>query len=112
MRSLCLGLLAAVSFSSLAINSDYVGSSTSTIVIVNSYSEYGGGDVYFTLASPADECPNGYWMRKTDPGFQANLSMVIAAYQAKSSVRIYGLPDEMWSGTSGKACRLYAISYR
>ncbi len=112
MRSLYLGLLAAVSFSSFAINTAFEVSPQSTIATINSYSEYGGGDVHFTIASPSTKCPNGYWLRKTDPGFQANLSMVIAAYQAKSIIRINGLLNELWPGTTGRACRVYSVSYR
>ncbi|GAB6263551.1 hypothetical protein [Photobacterium sp. R1] len=107
--ALVFGLM---SFHSYAANQNYVGSSVTTIKEMHSYSEVGGGDVVFKLASPESSCPGGYWLRKTDPGFQANLSMVIAAYQAKTSVVSYGLPDEIWSGSEGKYCRLYAISYR
>ncbi|WP_330960985.1 hypothetical protein [Photobacterium sp. 53610] len=107
--ALVFGLM---SFHSYAVNQNYIGSTVSTIKEVTSYSEYGDGDVVFKLASPEATCPSGYWLRKTDPGFQANLSMVIAAYQAKTSVMAFGLPDEIWSGSKGKYCRMYAISYR
>ncbi|QUJ69864.1 hypothetical protein KDD30_16970 (plasmid) [Photobacterium sp. GJ3] len=113
MRLLVVLLAGLLSMSANAVNMNYVGSGVSTIKILHSYSEYGGGDVYFTLTEPeTTACPNGYWLRKTDPGFEANLSMAIAAYHAKSSIEAYGLSDEIWSGSNGKYCRLYAISYR
>lgn len=95
---------------SLAAN--YKGSPISKIASVTSYAQYGPGDVIFSIENSIPECTNGYWLKKSDPGFQANLSMLIAAYQAKSKVVVYGLPAEIWPGSSGKFCHLYSITYK
>lgn len=97
----------------LVVSADYIGSNQSHIVLVNSYNKYGSGDVIFRLSAPIEEC-YGYWINKGEPGFEANLSMIIAAYQAKSPVVVYGLPaqSERWQGSSAHWCKLYAISYR
>jgi len=79
-------LLAATIFS-FALSSyaaPYLGSPETKISSIASYSQYGNGDVTFTIENPIPECSNGYWLKKEDPGFQANLSMVIAAYQANN----------------------------
>ncbi len=112
MRGMLLVFFVGCAGGVSAINTNNIGSGSTTVSAVYSYSEFGGGDVYFTINDPIAECSKGYWFRKTDPGFEANLSMLLAAYHASSTVVIYGLPDEPWSGTSPTACRLYAISYR
>ncbi|MEI8594388.1 hypothetical protein [Photobacterium sp. Hal280] len=114
MRQIFAILMVFVSIKSYAFDVNYVGSGASTIKMIHSYSEYGGGDVIFRLAeSETTSCPSGYWLRKTDPGFDANLSMLIAAFHAKSRVVVYGLPDEIWPGSqTGKYCHLYAINYQ
>lgn len=112
IKKFSVAILAVWVACALAVNTNYIGSGTTKISLVYSYSEFGGGDVYFTIENPIPECSKGYWFRNSDPGFEANMSMVLSAYHAKSPVVIYGLPDEPWSGTSQTACRLYAISYR
>ena len=105
----------AIIMSTFALSSfagSYIGSLETKINAVISYSEFGDGDVIFTIENPIPECSHGYWLKKVDPGFQANLSMVIAAYQAKNPVVIYGIPEEIWPGSSGKACHLYNIKYK
>jgi hypothetical protein len=88
------------------------GSPITNIAEIYSYSEYGGGDVVFSLKNPSANCDKGYWLKKSDPGFNANLSMLIAAYHAKTNVIVYGHINEIWDGSTGKYCHLYAINYR
>lgn len=82
------------------------------VVLVGSYNALGGGDVYFQLQEPTANCPAGYWMTKSDPGFSSNMAAVISAYHAKSSVTIFGMPNQTWSGTAARACKLYLIQLR
>ncbi|MDE1243547.1 hypothetical protein [Vibrio aestuarianus] len=91
----------------------YIGSEETYISSVISYNQFGAGDVVFRLDKPIQQC-HGYWINKGDPGFEANLSMIIAAYQAKSPVMIYGLPaqSEKWKGSRNHWCKLYQITYR
>lgn len=35
--------------------------------------------------------------------------MVLSAYHARSSVWVYGYPDQIWLGSGSKYCRLYAL---
>lgn len=89
----------------------YITAPVSTVTRVGSYNQFGNGDVTFSIANPIQECSDGYWFTKSDPGFQANLSMVIAAHQTKTPVIVTALPEQMWSGSSsGKFCKLYVIS--
>ncbi|KAF7786945.1 hypothetical protein PRUB_a3770 [Pseudoalteromonas rubra] len=48
-------------------------------------------------------------MTRSDPGFDANLSVLLAAHLAKSEVIAHGYPHKRWAGSTGKYCLLYAI---
>jgi hypothetical protein len=85
-------------------------SAVSTVVLVESYNSYGGGDVFFKIASPAVACADGYWLTKADPGFTANMAIIVSAYQAKSPVRAAGLVNQLWAGSGGKFCKLDHIT--
>lgn len=106
---LAISILALMSLRAIAVG--YIPTDSTTISNIYSYTNYGNGDVAFRVANPIDECSHGYWFNKDDAGFSANLTMIIAAYQAKSTVKIYGLPDQLWAGSSGKYCKLYNIQF-
>lgn len=77
--------------------------------MVGSYNDYGDGDVIFKIQTPIQQCPGGYWLTKSDAGFSADLSLILSAYQAKNDVIVYGLPSQIWSGSSTNYCKLYSI---
>ena len=84
---------------------------SSKVKEIYSYSEYGGGDVIVKLESNSVNCSDGYWLKKIDPGFQVNVSMLIAAYQANNQLVLKGHTDQMWPGSSGKFCHVYSVNY-
>lgn len=88
-----------------------VGTAATRISFLDSYNQYGGGDVIFKVETPIYDC-YGYWISKTDPGFQANMSMLTAAYLAGTSVVVFGLADQLWSGSGNKYCKLHSVSYQ
>ena len=93
---------------------DLDGSTESIVTRVASYNEYGAGDVVFWIANPTAKC-HGYWITKGDPGFSANLSMVIAALQAKTHVMVHAHSSdaERWKGSNtGHFCKLYSLDLR
>lgn len=100
-----------VAMSNYSMAAIYKGSPISKIASVTSYAGY-SGDVHFSIENSIPECSDGYWFIKTGAGFEANLSMVIAAYHAKSNVIIHGLPAERWYGSNGNFCHLYDITYK
>ncbi|TMP38213.1 hypothetical protein [Pseudoalteromonas rubra] len=101
-------LIILCTFSSLTFAA-VKGSSKTTVATLITYSQYGQGDVVFKLAAPEESCPDGYWMKKADPGFEANLSVLLSAYHAKSKVIARGHDDKVWAGSAGKYCLLYSI---
>lgn len=85
------------------------GTILTKITEIGSYSEFGGGDVYIKVQNPSSHC-DAYWIRPSDPGFQSNLSMALSAFHAKSNVKVFGLRDELWNGSTGvKFCRVYGL---
>ena len=100
-------LLVLLSTSALANNES---SGVTTITRIISYNQYGDGDVVFRVANPTSSC-FGYWINKNDAGFNANLSLLIAARQAKTDVKIHGITTQRWNGSGSFWCKLYAIEY-
>jgi hypothetical protein len=80
------------------------------ITEVLSYNQVGGGDVAFSVANPTTNCPAGYWLTKSDPGFSANYAIILGAYWSQNSVKVVGLPDQKWTGSSATFCKVYVIS--
>lgn len=104
IKSIILVLL--LSFGATDCFAETESTGQTTIKRLVSYNQQ--GDVIFTVNNPSSNC-YGYWISKSDAGFDANLSMVLAAYHAKSPVRVYGLNHIKWSGSSNFWCKLYAI---
>jgi len=107
MKKLIIATLITISMSVFATES----SSLSKVKRIIAYSEYGDGDVAIVLESNGATCVNGYFLKKSDPGFDANFSMVLAAYHSKSAIKVLGHTDQKWAGSSGYYCHAYSIIY-
>jgi hypothetical protein len=103
-----IGLIAAF-FTSGAFAQAALQSPSTTLSAVYSYNQWGNGDVAFKVANPIPECIDGYWLTKADAGFQTNMATILLAFQGNTSVVIYGIPSQLWSGSTGKYCKLYSI---
>lgn len=81
-----------------------------TISEIQSYPEYGSGDVIFKVANPGEIC-KGYWLAPSTPGFDANLSLALSAFHSASKVRVWGhtQAENKWGGSSTHLCKLYSI---
>lgn len=102
-----IGLMAHAGTSYAAFSNSQV----TTINYLSTYVQYGSGDVIFRLANPTGDC-YGYWLTKSDAGFQATMAMLLAAYQAKTPVAITAYNDQIWAGSGNAYCKLYDIEYR
>ena len=104
-------LIFALFCTSLYANASTTG--TTKINRIVSYTNHGNGDVIFTVKSPISAC-TGYWLSKDDSGFNANLSMIIAAFQSQSNLIISGDSDEeqKWTGSTSSYCKLESVDYR
>ena len=77
-----------------------------------SYADFGNGDVYVELESKVAGCPSGYYVNRDDKGFNNNFSMLLAAYQAQSSIYIYAYDSTKWAGSSAQVCKIYSVMYK
>ena len=105
MRIILSIVLLLVSTVSFAANE---ASGREKIIRLLSFSEFGGGDVQIVLETNGSICADGYWLRATDPGFNANVSMLLSAYHSKEEVTIVAHSDlqDKWPGSSGYFCRV------
>ena len=104
-----LFLLSSILLSQIVFGTET--SPSSSIQKLISYSEYGGGDVVVVLEENGTTCTNGYFLKKTDSGFDANLAMLLSAYHAKSPLRLDAHTSDKWDGSTGYYCHVYSIAY-
>ena len=79
------------------------------ITSLYTYSEYGGGDVIITVQVPHANCAAGYWLRMSDAGAKTMYAQLLSAYHVKARVRVQGHDDQIWGGSGGRYCRIYAV---
>jgi hypothetical protein len=74
------------------------------------YTNYGGGDFVFTTSAQASGCESGWYMKATDPGYKAAVSVVLTAQAAGLQVIVYGDTADLWTGSpSGHFCRIQTV---
>lgn len=97
-------------FSSFS-NATVYSTSASTIARVDTYTQYGEGDVIITLAnnSLAASCPYGFWIRGTDRGAKTTFAQVLAARHTDSAIVIHADTSITWSGSQFAACLVWTI---
>jgi hypothetical protein len=109
-RSTALGLTAALVMSALACAKE--PSSKGVISRLITYTNFGNGDVFISLPTNGAICTYGYYMNKDSLGYQASLSMLLAAYQAKTPVKLTGNESNRWTGSGNPVCELYSVEYK
>ena len=80
------------------------------IVTISAYTSFGNGDVILTVDSQPTGCDAGFWLSKSDPGFSSTLSVLLAAFHAKSKISISGDPNQLWGGTTSKYCKIVWVT--
>ncbi|MGI0119880.1 hypothetical protein [Zooshikella sp. RANM57] len=103
----CLFIL----FSAFALSDELTTSPYTQIESVDAFTDFGDGDIIFDLVAKVNGCERGYWMNKNHPGYNTTMSMIIAAYQAKTRVLVRGYSQRRWTGSAGPFCQLYSIRY-
>jgi hypothetical protein len=74
------------------------------------YTSYGGGDFVFSTSGQASGCESGWYMKATDPGYKAAVSVVLTAQAAGLQVIVYGDTADLWSGSpTGHFCRVQTV---
>lgn len=107
MRSYLLARVAAV-VSALGISAG-AGAMVLTPVVnvtrIQSYTEYGDGDVVFDVDTAVAGC-NGFWLRPIDKGFKQTFAVLLMAKASGIPVVVYAHDDQLWSGSTDKYCRV------
>src|ERR1700686_1908285 len=81
-----------------------------TITQSFAYTSYGGGDFVFTTSVHAAGCASGWYMKATDPGYKAAVSVVLTAQAAGLQVLVYGDNSDLWAGSpTGQFCRIQTV---
>lgn len=87
-----------------------VQSNSSTITGITSYTQFGSGDVTFTLSSSGlTGCSGGFWIRPTDGGASNVIAQVLEAQITGKTVVVYADNTVIWSG-GPQACLVWAVS--
>ncbi len=77
------------------------------ISALTSYTTYGNGDVLFEMEQLPASCNGGFWLKKDDPGFSSNLSIVLSAFHAGATIKAAGYDTELWpAASSANYCRV------
>ena len=85
-------------------------SASVTVTQSYAYTSYNGGDFVFSTSVAAPGCPNGWYIKATDPGYKAAVASVLTAQAAGSFVVVYGDNSDLWSGSpSGQYCHVQSV---
>jgi DNA-directed RNA polymerase specialized sigma24 family protein len=103
--------LTAACFVSVASAAVYSNAVPATIISVETYTQYGGGDVIFKMASNTLDtaCPSGFWIKGNDPGAKSVLAQVLAARATETPVVVYADTAVTWTGAQSAACLVWAV---
>jgi hypothetical protein len=91
-----------------AVNANQTSVANVTVTRLYAYSEYGGGDVLFTVSQPPAGC-DGLWLRPTDPGFKNLYAIILSAYVSRMTIEVTGQDDSIWSGSASRFCRVFGL---
>lgn len=108
--SLSLGIV--LGFVSLGAECAVTWVDPSTIAQIDSYTQFGGGDVTFTLTSNSlqAQCPFGFWIRASDgAGAKTVVSEITAAFHSEKTVVVWADPAILWGGSSSAACLVWGV---
>jgi len=70
---------------------------------------WGGGDIAFTVETPASGCEGGFWVSASAPGIDRVLALLIAAKGSGDSSIFYGDTSRLWNGSSASFCHLHSF---
>jgi hypothetical protein len=112
MKSVFRGVLAVCAVLVASAASAAVVSPGQPVLItqVYAYSSFGGGDFVFSTSIAASGCASGWYVKTTDPGYNAIVASVLTAQAVGLQVIVYGDNANIWNGsTTGQYCRVQTI---
>ena len=79
------------------------------ITKMTTYTQSNNGDVIISLDKYTPTCDAGFWLNPADPGYDAALSVLLAAYHANAPISVGGEDADTWSGSGSKFCRIVYV---
>ena len=76
------------------------------VVGMLSYANFGGGDFTFKLASQPAGCSGGFWLSKSQPGFQASVAFILKAHTTGEQVLVGADNAQLWTGSGDQWCKV------
>jgi hypothetical protein len=105
-------LVALCALPGLSIATEVSGTATINWLQTYQGNSWPAADTIFTLTNgPAGSCV-GFWLRPSDPGYQANYATLLAAQIAKRAVTVYALDNQLWTGSGTAYCLVDAIKWQ
>lgn len=87
-------------------NAAQVNSPQGTITAAFALTEFGNGDIAFSVSASTPGCEGGFWLRPTDPGFKTTYAMLLMAMATQSTVTVAAYNDSIWAGSAASYCRV------
>jgi hypothetical protein len=96
--------VAALLFSLAAAAQSVVPTPVTRVTRVMTYSQFDGGAVLFQTRDIITGCENGFFIRKSDPGFDALLSLLLSTHRDGAPVQVYAETGVLWPFSAGNYC--------
>ncbi|MEO8016529.1 MAG: hypothetical protein ABI769_01840 [Pseudomonadota bacterium] len=77
-----------------------------TVVNINTYPEFGGGDFVFKLSTVVAGCEGGFWLSPSQPGFKTSVAFVMQARATGESITVGGNNGLIWNGSGSAFCKV------
>lgn len=105
------GMLLMLAGTVSTANATVYTTNPSTIYNVDSYTQLGSGDVVFHLTNNSlqTSCPDGFWIRGTDPGSKSVVAQIMSAYATGASVVVGADTSTLWPGAASAACLVWDV---
>jgi hypothetical protein len=108
MQTLMVAALAVVGGTAQAM---VYGTNPSTIAYVDSYTQFGDGDVVFALANNSLQsyCPGGFWIKGADPGAKTVIGQLLAAFHSGAGIMVWADNSKFWTGSANPTCQVWNL---
>lgn len=81
-----------------------------TIIQINTYAEFGNGDVVFRLSNHVAGCEGGFWLSPSQLGFKTTVAFIMQARATGETITVGGNDALIWSGSASRFCKVDWVS--
>lgn len=87
----------------------YEVSSVAKVSRIVTSTNVGDGDVYFSLTTNGAICTYGYFITKSQKGFDASFSLLLSAYHAQTTLKVNAIETSRWANSGSPVCEAYSL---